>query len=31
MNTDRSYYRIMLGRKSAFATECYDKCWFGGN
>ena len=31
MRMDRSYYRIMLGRKSAFATECHDECWFGGD
>ena len=30
MSTDRCYYRIMLGRKSAFATECHDQRWFGG-
>lgn len=26
----RSYYRIMLGRKSMYAQECYDGGWFGG-
>lgn len=30
MSMDRSYYRIMLGRKSSFAAECHDECWFGG-
>lgn len=26
----RSYYRIMLGKKSMYAKECYDGAWFGG-
>lgn len=31
MSVPRSYYRIMLGQKSAFATECYEGRWFGGD
>lgn len=27
---ERAYYRIMLGAKSAYATECHDGAWFGG-
>jgi restriction system protein len=30
MNTGRAYYRIMLGKKSAFAQQCHDEKWFGG-
>ena len=26
----RSYYRIMLGKKSMYAKECYEGQWFGG-
>lgn len=31
MSVPRSYYRIMLGAKSAFAAECYEGRWFGGD
>ncbi len=31
MSFQRSFYRIMLGQKSAFAPECYEGCWFGGD
>lgn len=31
MSMDRSYYRIMLGSKSSFASECHEGCWFGGD
>ncbi len=31
MSAPRSYYRIMLGQKSAFAAECYEGSWFGGD
>mgnify|MGYP003642633267 FL=1 len=31
MTLPRSYYRIMLGQKSAFAAECYEGSWFGGD
>ncbi|MDG4720723.1 endonuclease NucS domain-containing protein [Thalassospira aquimaris] len=31
MSAPRSYYRIMLGQKSAFAAECYKDSWFGGD
>ncbi len=30
MTAGRSYYRIMLGAKSAFAQQCHDEKWFGG-
>jgi len=30
MNARRSYYRIMLGRKSSFAQQCHEEKWFGG-
>lgn len=30
MSLNRSYYRIMLGRKSSFAQQCHDERWFGG-
>lgn len=30
MSIDRSYYRIMLGKKSSFAQKCHEECWFGG-
>lgn len=26
----RSYYRIMLGARSAYARQCHDEKWFGG-
>jgi restriction system protein len=28
---NRSYYRIMLGAKSAFAQRCHEEKWFGGH
>jgi restriction system protein len=31
MTTPRSYYRIMLGRKSAYANECHEGCFIGGD
>lgn len=31
MNGNRSYYRIMLGAKSALADQCYAEQWFGGD
>ena len=30
MNGQRSYYRIMLGAKSAYAEQCHSGQWFGG-
>jgi restriction system protein len=30
MNSNPSYYRIMLGEKSSFAQQCHSECWFGG-
>ena len=27
--TQKNYYRIMLGRKSIFAKECYEGKWIG--
>lgn len=31
MSLNRSYYRIMLGKNSSFAQECYKECWVGGD
>ena len=31
MNVGKSYYRIMLGRKSSYADECHTEGWFGGD
>lgn len=31
MSLDRCYYRIMLGAKSAFAEQCHEERWFGGD
>jgi len=31
MTVGRSYYRIMLGRKSAHADQCHAEGWFGGD
>src|SRR6185437_2946577 len=31
MNKARSYYRVMLGKKSTFAQQCHDEKWFGGD
>lgn len=30
MTPSKSYYRIMLGRKSIYAKQCHDEQWFGG-
>jgi restriction system protein len=30
MSSSKSYYRIMLGRKSMYAQQCYEEQWFGG-
>jgi restriction system protein len=30
MSDGKSYYRIMLGRKSIYAQQCHDEKWFGG-
>jgi restriction system protein len=30
MSLGRSYYRIMLGKKSSFAEQCHAENWFGG-
>ena len=30
MSASPSYYRIMLGAKSAYAQQCHDEMWFGG-